>query len=133
MWSNEARDRLFEKNFFPPRAKILSGWWVRPPKTANMKTYKIIVLRNDGSDGVHFPVPEQRNSLVFGRSVGCDVRIDRNTVSGEHAKMERDESGQWILRHLSSSNPTFLNGNSLCGVRRLASERADARGFAFLT
>ncbi len=77
-----------------------------------MSTAKIIVLRNDGSDGVHFPLPEQRNSLVFGRSVTCDVRIDRNTVSAEHAKMELSPSGQWLLKHLSSSNPTYLNGTS---------------------
>jgi pSer/pThr/pTyr-binding forkhead associated (FHA) protein len=91
-----------------------------------MKSFKIIVLRNDGSDGVHFPVPKERSSLVFGRSVTCDVRIDRNTVSGEHAKMERDAEGQWTLRHLSSSNPTFLNGNSppaMCSSRREAVRR----------
>lgn len=98
---------------------------------------RIVVLRNDGSDGVMFPLPESRNKLIFGRGEDCDVRIQRPTVrfalvfsslllvvnkwlkefcfhSHEHAVLERQSAANsWVLRHLSSSNPTYLNGINL--------------------
>ncbi len=43
----------------------------------------IVVLKNDGSNGVTFPLPDTRSKLIFGRSETCDVRINRPTVRSE--------------------------------------------------
>ena len=46
---------------------------------------------------------------VLGRGVAADLRIDDPTVSGSHARFERDEHG-WHVRDLGSTNGSSVNG-----------------------
>ncbi len=72
---------------------------------------RIIVLCNDGSDGLIYPL--DRNLVVFGRDSSCDVCIGRKTVSGKHAQLRRGRDGYWTLQHVGHGNPTFLNGRCI--------------------
>jgi hypothetical protein len=47
--------------------------------------------------------------LVLGRSPGCQLVFDDDTVSRRHAELRFDE-GRWMLRDLGSSNGTWVNG-----------------------
>ena len=54
--------------------------------------------------------------LRFGRSMDCDVSIEDNLVSKEHALIEAvEESGSkdqyaYFIKDLNSTNKTFVNG-----------------------
>jgi sigma-B regulation protein RsbU (phosphoserine phosphatase) len=45
-----------------------------------------------------------------GRGLDMDVRLDELTVSKRHARIIRDDRGEYILEDLASSNGTYLNG-----------------------
>jgi hypothetical protein len=51
-------------------------------------------------------------SVVLGRSHDCGCVVADSTVSRRHARMTRTDHG-WVLRDLSSTNGTFLNGARL--------------------
>ncbi|XP_034632754.1 proliferation marker protein Ki-67, partial [Trachemys scripta elegans] len=71
---------------------------------------KIIVIKRNGTDGIHFPLTA--SSCLFGRKTECDIRIQLPQVSKEHCKIEVNENKEAILINLSTVNPTQLNGNS---------------------
>lgn len=52
-------------------------------------------------------------TVVIGRGMYCDVRIDDSTVSRRHAQISRDSDGNWLLRDLGSANGTLHNGKEL--------------------
>lgn len=52
---------------------------------------------------------DNRQSLLIGRLDDCDVVIAETTVSGHHARLERDHDGDWILTDLDSSNGTEVD------------------------
>ncbi|MFO7957320.1 MAG: SpoIIE family protein phosphatase [Candidatus Brocadiia bacterium] len=49
----------------------------------------------------------------FGRGMDMDVRLDDLTVSKRHARILRNDRGEYILEDLASSNGTFLNGRQV--------------------
>jgi sigma-B regulation protein RsbU (phosphoserine phosphatase) len=50
---------------------------------------------------------------TIGRSAQVDLRFDDLTVSREHARIVRTESGQYVLEDLRSGNGTFVNGTRI--------------------
>eukprot|EP00075_Anas_platyrhynchos_P014873 XP_027304126.1 proliferation marker protein Ki-67-like isoform X1 [Anas platyrhynchos] len=70
---------------------------------------KIIVIKRNGTDGIHFPLTA--SSCLFGRRTECDIRIQLPHVSKEHCKIEVNENEEAILTNLSTVNPTQLNGS----------------------
>ncbi len=55
------------------------------------------------------PVSERARRYLVGRDVGCDLRIDVDTVSRRHAALERTGE-KWTIEDLNSFNGTFVNG-----------------------
>ena len=62
------------------------------------------------------------DQVELGRDASCQVRFDESfeTVSRKHAAIVRD-GNNWQLVHLSSSNPTLVNGRPVQGVYYLQS------------
>jgi hypothetical protein len=50
-----------------------------------------------------------RARVMIGRSSACQLVLADETVSRRHAEL-RIEGGRWLLRDLSSSNGTWVNG-----------------------
>jgi FHA domain/DUF1707 SHOCT-like domain len=50
-----------------------------------------------------------RETVLLGRSRGCDCVIPARTVSRRHAVLSYRE-GRWVLQDLASLNGTYLNG-----------------------
>jgi len=54
---------------------------------------------------------------IMGRSPDCQIHIPNNSVSRQHAKIVRDQSGYYVI-DLESRNKTFVNNNEV-GQRTL--------------
>ena len=61
-------------------------------------------------DGDRAPIPP--NGLGIGRDPGCDVVVDADTASREHARVLTSE-GRYFIADLGSRNGTRLNGELL--------------------
>lgn len=48
--------------------------------------------------------------LTIGRDGECEIILAENTVSRQHARVQRDGSGQWTLLDLGSANGVYVNG-----------------------
>ncbi len=68
------------------------------------------VLR--GKAGKQIVLPAK---ATVGRGKDCDVVLDDDSVSRQHAELSRDERGLYRLKDLESANGTFLNGKRLEG------------------
>lgn len=74
----------------------------------------VIVLLHENLTIKKFPL--DKNGLRFGRNIDCDVFIDDNMVSMEHAFVEPkespDENGktEYYINDLESTNHTYVNG-----------------------
>ena len=60
--------------------------------------------------GEELPVPAP--TVVLGRAAGCDVVIDDDSVSAQHARLEFD-TGAWRITDLGSTNGTAVEGVKL--------------------
>jgi serine phosphatase RsbU (regulator of sigma subunit) len=55
------------------------------------------------------------DTVIVGRGVYSDVRLDDSTVSRRHAEIQRRDDGQWLLRDLGSANGTTHRGAPISG------------------
>lgn len=63
-------------------------------------------------------------SMTVGRDKSCSIRIKDSTVSRVHAELSCDlEKGCLLVKDLSSSNGTFVNGKRVRGQSRIESGR----------
>ncbi len=53
-----------------------------------------------------------RDRMIIGRGLSCDVTLPERQVSRQHAQIERDGAGYW-LRDLQSKNRTYVNGQEV--------------------
>jgi hypothetical protein len=71
------------------------------------------------SSGVRLPLElVGRRAVRLGRSRGCDVVLDDDSVSRTHALIQGTGAG-WTLRDLGSSNGTWLGGVPVTGAARV--------------
>lgn len=56
--------------------------------------------------------------MIIGRSADCDIRLDKTTVSRQHAELFRDPFGRWWIRDLGSRNGIRV-GEQRVGERAL--------------
>lgn len=90
---------------------------------ASGRTYYI--LEHKTNSKYHHAGESQKiiiDQVELGRDASCQVRFDESfdTVSRKHAAIVRD-GNNWQLVHLSSSNPTLVNGRPIQGVYYLQS------------
>lgn len=74
------------------------------PATRTPLPYVVIV--QGPRMGMRFPLSEDRN--IIGRSPGCAVRLDDQSVSRQHAEIARVPGG-WSIKDLGSKNGTVVN------------------------
>lgn len=60
------------------------------------------------------------DQIELGRDASCQVRFDQDTVSRKHAAIVRN-GNNWELIHLSTTNPTLVNGRPIEGSYYLQS------------
>ncbi len=60
----------------------------------------------------------EKDRMVLGRAADCDVVLNGNGVSRQHAELVREADG-WAVRDAGSRNGLLVNGAKLVGSRRL--------------
>ena len=58
------------------------------------------------------------DDLIIGRSSKCDVEVDQDSVSRNHARVKHDGS-RVLVKDLGSTNGTFVNDEQIDGEHRL--------------
>jgi pSer/pThr/pTyr-binding forkhead associated (FHA) protein len=97
------------------------------------KSKAFLLVATGEAAGTVFPVTE--GSLLVGRSLDAQVRINEQAVSYEHARLEETEHG-YALKDLGSTNGTYVNGQRLVERVVLASGdtvRMGSTTFTFVT
>ena len=69
------------------------------------------------ADGTQVPITHWEN--VIGRSKSCDVTIDFQTVSRNHAVLTRYDDGSWTIADVGSKSGTFVNDRQveICALK----------------
>lgn len=72
------------------------------------------------------------NTVTIGRSPDCDLSISSPVVTAHHAELNWDGE-DWLIRDLSSTNGTFVNGLQVKGRQELrAGDLIDIASFEFV-
>ena len=91
----------------------------------NLAALYLITVAPTDRERIMFPFSAP---LVIGHSASADIVIDDPFVSGEHALVTVDGSGQVTIRDLNSTIGTFVNGERITGARVLRDgDGADGR------
>eukprot|EP01039_Chlorochromonas_danica_P000293 gene293-315_t len=69
----------------------------------------IIALESDGKEGKIYSIDE-KNGLIIGRDKQCAIRVKVPSISRQHAKIGYDDNRKLSYFHLSSVNPSMING-----------------------
>jgi pSer/pThr/pTyr-binding forkhead associated (FHA) protein len=97
------------------------------------KRKAFLMVSTGAAAGTVFPVTQ--SSLLVGRSLAADVRIDEQAVSNEHARLQQTDAG-FTLLDLGSTNGTYVNGQRLVHAALLTggdSIRMGSTTFTFVT
>ncbi|HEU4580041.1 MAG TPA: FHA domain-containing protein [Polyangiaceae bacterium] len=76
-----------------------------------------LMISTGPAAGTVFPVIQR--SLLIGRSLAADVRVDEQAISNEHARLEQTDAG-FTLLDLGSTNGTYVNGRRLVHAAQLS-------------
>jgi pSer/pThr/pTyr-binding forkhead associated (FHA) protein/uncharacterized protein involved in exopolysaccharide biosynthesis len=81
------------------------------------KRKAFLMISTGPAAGTVFPVIQR--SLLIGRSLSADVRVDEQAISNEHARLEQTDAG-FTLLDLGSTNGTYVNGQRLVHAAQLS-------------
>ncbi len=77
----------------------------------------LVILGRNGF-GSAFVIDKPRS--VLGRQSDCDFVIDDPLLSRRHCAVSVDESGEYLIEDLNSTNATYLNSRRLAEKSRLS-------------
>jgi two-component system, cell cycle response regulator len=66
----------------------------------------VLVYPTEVDEGRAFPL--SLHPVVVGRAPGCAIRIDRESISRQHARISYSPEG-WCVEDLGSTNGCFIN------------------------
>ncbi len=79
--------------------------------------HPVLVCTGGGIKGKRFTIGER--GLLLGRSPGCEVQLDDQGVSREHARVILHNDAVWV-QDAGSRNGCFVNGRRLVRHKQLA-------------
>jgi two-component system, cell cycle response regulator len=97
-------------------AEKVAETWITTPKrlisAATREACLVHIYPTGPSMGCRYPLRDKQ--LILGRGDDCDIRIQDNSVSRKHAKIEPSADG-YFVSDLGSTNGTFVNDRQLDG------------------
>ena len=99
----------------PDRPPPMLAFDEPPPAELGATALATLVVLNTELAGREFACT--RNDLKIGRSRQNDIVLDHASLSGTHARLLRDASGEWQIVDLESSNGMFVNGEAFGKAR----------------
>jgi ABC-type multidrug transport system ATPase subunit/pSer/pThr/pTyr-binding forkhead associated (FHA) protein len=69
---------------------------------------------------------KSKNRILLGRDPGCDIILNYNTISKQHASISKSKSTKnpndnvYFIEDLNSTNGTFINGKKIRGITELS-------------
>jgi two-component system, cell cycle response regulator len=63
-------------------------------------------------------IPLGSEACIIGRSSKCDVQLDQESVSRNHARLQKTQ-GQYVVRDLGSTNGTYVNDDIVSEEQQL--------------
>lgn len=100
----------------PPDTKGAAGLATRPLTNPGQPARGIFDFED--LEVTTLPPIRGRDSFVVGRSPDCDLVIDLDTVSKQHARIDWHGAAAQI-KDLGAANAVFVNGVKVSGLRRL--------------
>jgi diguanylate cyclase (GGDEF)-like protein len=101
-------------------AEKVAETWITTPKqlfsAATREACLVHIYPTGPSMGRRYPLGDK--ALMVGRGDDCDIRIQDNSVSRKHAKIEPTTDG-YFVSDLGSTNGTFVNDKQLEEARNL--------------
>jgi diguanylate cyclase (GGDEF)-like protein len=95
-------------------AEKVAETWITTPKrlisAATREACLVHIYPTGPSMGCRYPLRDKQ--LILGRGDDCDIRIQDNSVSRKHAKIEPSAEG-YFVSDLGSTNGTFVNDRQL--------------------
>ncbi|HEV8149087.1 MAG TPA: adenylate/guanylate cyclase domain-containing protein [Gemmatimonadales bacterium] len=79
--------------------------------------------------GAVYPLPEGR-AIVVGRAPSCDIQLEHDTISRQHAELRAQSRGV-ALRDLGSSNGVRVNGERVTRAELVPGDRVEFGELAF--
>lgn len=95
--------------------KVAETWITTPKRLISATTREACLVHiypTGPSMGCRYPLGDRQ--LMLGRGDDCDIRIQDNSVSRRHAKIEASADGYYV-NDLGSTNGTFVNDRQLDG------------------
>ena len=86
----------------------------------------MIILAQLVDDVVANKFELQKQTTLIGRHPNCDIQIEDNAISGQHARIVVEKNKyldgaiELFVEDLDSKNGTFLNGKKVCGRQALS-------------
>jgi signal transduction histidine kinase len=96
------------KHAGPPRDEGLVTLTTDPP--SDDSSLVLVVLAGE-EPGRRFPL--RNATVILGRDPACDVPVNDRRVSRQHARIEPEEDGSFLLVDNGSSNGTLVNGERI--------------------
>lgn len=103
------RDREDSTSLYDPKA-LAAVIRLRTDAEADEVVPVFLCVRHAHNEGALTSIPQ--GTLLIGRAIDADARVDHPSVSRHHAELRR-EGDQFFLRDLGSQNGTSLNGSRL--------------------
>jgi diguanylate cyclase (GGDEF)-like protein len=90
--------------------EIATETWLTVPRRvvspSNQDACLVQIYPTGQGMGLRFPLTDA--ALVFGRDQDCDIRLDDNSVSRHHARIQHGADGFYVI-DLGSTNGTLIN------------------------
>jgi two-component system, cell cycle response regulator len=71
-----------------------------------------LIVISGSATGKMFKIPPNK-PVIIGRSKHCDIPLDDDGISRQHAKVEQDPYGNVAINDLKSTNGTFFDGTKI--------------------
>jgi ABC-type multidrug transport system ATPase subunit/ABC-type multidrug transport system permease subunit len=131
----DIENQLYIQDLSSTNGTFLNGSKISPSKTyllnpkdtiqlasANGVLIVVEALSNDSLKEDKLNILDKlktKSKIVIGRADDCDVILNNNSLSRQHAEITKQSNGSFTVKDLNSTNGTFVNGRKVKGLQTI--------------